>query len=309
MRINSEDLSFVVQGPVSEHTNLALKSIRENFPKSEIILSTWEGSNINGLDFDQICLSKDPGSVMRDFNNKILMNVNRQIISTQEGMKKASRKFSIRTRSDVSFKNSKLLERLDNSFSFNAYDNEYKFLNSRVLIINFTTVNPNSDLKMPYHYCDWLFVGCTKDVENIFNIDLCPEEEYAQWYLEREKPSLNNRESFDRYSTETYIIMKFIEKYLDIKFEHSFDILNNNIEISEKVLANNFVLHTMNSVGMQPLKYKKYFMSMPHSYTINQWKKLYNKYSNGNLRLSIIDFDLYFYKACAEFRIFIKKYM
>ena len=59
MRINSEDLSFVVQGPVSEHTNLALKSIRENFPKSEIILSTWEGSNINGLDLVQYIRNKD----------------------------------------------------------------------------------------------------------------------------------------------------------------------------------------------------------------------------------------------------------
>ena len=58
-----KNISVVVQGPILPfQTAICLKSIRKFLPKAEIILSTWEGSNINDLDYDVLVLNKDPGA-------------------------------------------------------------------------------------------------------------------------------------------------------------------------------------------------------------------------------------------------------
>jgi hypothetical protein len=62
-KINSSELSFVVQGPIYQDiTDKVCESIREYFPECEIVLSTWEGSSIEGLKYDKVVFSKDPGS-------------------------------------------------------------------------------------------------------------------------------------------------------------------------------------------------------------------------------------------------------
>ena len=51
--IKSEEISVIVQGPIhKKRTKKTLQSIRTNLPNAEIILSTWEGSDVKGLDFD-----------------------------------------------------------------------------------------------------------------------------------------------------------------------------------------------------------------------------------------------------------------
>ena len=47
--INSKDISVVVQGAIDkENTPKCLESIRKYLPDAEIILSTWEGSEVEG---------------------------------------------------------------------------------------------------------------------------------------------------------------------------------------------------------------------------------------------------------------------
>ena len=52
--IESKDITFVVQGPIGNKKVAcsALLSIRENFPKSSIVISTWKGEAIDGLEYD-----------------------------------------------------------------------------------------------------------------------------------------------------------------------------------------------------------------------------------------------------------------
>ena len=63
--IKSTDISIVVQGSVEnrEETIKCLNSIRKILPQAEIILSTWEDSDIVNLDYDKLVLNKDPGAV------------------------------------------------------------------------------------------------------------------------------------------------------------------------------------------------------------------------------------------------------
>lgn len=60
--IPSEDISIIFQGAIHPiWTKIACKSAREHFSKATIILSTWEGSSVDGIEFDSVIFSKDPG--------------------------------------------------------------------------------------------------------------------------------------------------------------------------------------------------------------------------------------------------------
>ena len=60
--IDTKDISVVVQGAVDkENTPRCLKSLRKHLPGAEVILSTWEGTNTDGLDYDVVLYNQDPG--------------------------------------------------------------------------------------------------------------------------------------------------------------------------------------------------------------------------------------------------------
>ena len=62
-KITSRDISVVVQGPIHKtRTKKCLQSIRKNLPAAEIILSTWQNSSVNGMDFDILVANEDPGA-------------------------------------------------------------------------------------------------------------------------------------------------------------------------------------------------------------------------------------------------------
>ena len=53
-KIQNKDITIVVQGPVDPvNTPKCIASIRKYFKGSKIILSTWEGTDTYGLDFDE----------------------------------------------------------------------------------------------------------------------------------------------------------------------------------------------------------------------------------------------------------------
>ena len=63
--MDTKDISVIVQGAINKNETIkCLQSIRQYLPGAEIILSTWEGSNITDLDYDNLILSKDPGAAI-----------------------------------------------------------------------------------------------------------------------------------------------------------------------------------------------------------------------------------------------------
>lgn len=308
--INSSELSFVVQGPIYQDiTDKVCESIRKYFPECEIVLSTWEGSNTEGLKYDKAVFSKDPGSTQRVENQKILMNANRQYISSKNGIEVSNRRLIVKTRSDIVFKNNNLLERLETLTTYNLKDQEYNFLKSRIIVTNVTSVNPHKTLQMPYHLCDWFYAGLAEDIKDLFDIPLYPEEEYASWYKTYEKPINDSTDSLARYAAESYIIIEFVKKYKHINFKHSFDILNNNIEISERVIANNFIIYSNRQLGFNSLKNKYLSKSyLYNTYTHSDWLKLYSKYSSFDCLIKIyFDRDKILYFVSRNIKIILLK--
>ncbi len=117
-KITSRDISVVVQGPIHKtRTKKCLQSIRKNLPEAEIILSTWKGSDISSFErlYDILVENEDPGNALLRENagKKLYNNLNRQLLSTQEGLKKASRKYAMKLRSDMILADNRFLNSFD----------------------------------------------------------------------------------------------------------------------------------------------------------------------------------------------------
>lgn len=168
MSIDARDVSIVVQGAVSHEkigpkgetvTATALASCRRHYPGAQIVLSTWQGSNVHGLEFDDLVLSVDPGNLAEQ-GDRGAFNLNRQIVSTQNGLKVATRKYAIKTRTDVEFIHGHAIRYLNR---FKIRDSEYSFTKSRVIVSNFTSrMCASSGERGLFHVCDFFILVCLK---------------------------------------------------------------------------------------------------------------------------------------------------
>ena len=110
--INNADITVVVQGPVVASpdrrmdegiTEKCLASIREHLPEAKILLSTWVGQPIEGLDYDELLLNEDPGSNVTEYGvdgKPDASNNNRQIVSSRNGLARVKTAYAMKLRSD-----------------------------------------------------------------------------------------------------------------------------------------------------------------------------------------------------------------
>jgi WavE lipopolysaccharide synthesis len=94
--LDPTQLSFVVQGAVARgafSTRQVCAAIRRWFPGSEIVVSTWRGQDVDGIDADQVVRSEDPGPLPSAHNT------NRQLVSSREGVRRASNPLVVKLRS------------------------------------------------------------------------------------------------------------------------------------------------------------------------------------------------------------------
>jgi hypothetical protein len=79
-------------------------SVRRVLPAAQLIVSTWQGSDVVGLDADDVILNEDPGSVPLIDEDGVatprMMNVNRMLVSSRSGVERCERPWAIKLRSD-----------------------------------------------------------------------------------------------------------------------------------------------------------------------------------------------------------------
>lgn len=172
--------TFVVQGPVMAQgpytTRSCIDSIRRFFPASRIVLSTWEASDVAGLDCDELLLSVDPGSPSDSFfpNSPYHRpnNVNRMIVSTSAGLAACRTPWSVRVRSDFVFSTAALLG-LDTACRqlFSKRDPRWQVFEQPILCPSLYAVDT---FKQPlaYHPSDMLHVGRTADLQKLWSAPL-----------------------------------------------------------------------------------------------------------------------------------------
>lgn len=291
--INSQDISIIVQGAISkDFTRNVLLSIRRVFPDAEIILSTWENSDTDNLNYDLLVESKDPGAPILhpQWNQK--HNLNRQIVSTKNGIKKATRKYVLKTRTDIVFNNANFLKYFG---KFQIRNENCKILKERVLICQHYARRAEI---LPFHISDWVMFGLKEDIEKIWDIELEPEPEYTEWFYNHELLPQHKDERHEynffrhRYCAEQYIWANLLWKNGEkFTFENMFDISWYNSYLTRLSFANNLVILSLEQYGIifckgNPLKEETI-------YSHYDWQKLYKIYCQSDFELEDepVDYD------------------
>ncbi len=282
------DISIVITGIVENTTKQTLRSIKKYIPKSEIILSTWENSDltdVKGL-YDKLVLNKDPKAVIFDDKEKKQNNLNRILVSSQNGIKAATRKYVLRLRSDLILKNNNVLKLADD---FKVRNPEKSLFKQRIFAYDIFSIKYNIKKtirqRMLFHVSDWCYFGLKEDLEEFFNVPLVKEPDFSRYFESHTKPSEDIHQSrLWKMSPEQYFTSSNAAKvFKNLKFENYLDITPENIRISEDFIINNFRVFTQKEWGISTLKnqYKnqKMLVWLPFTYYSNsEQKKDYKRY-------------------------------
>lgn len=239
--IDSSDISVVIQGAIiPKIIKKVTKSIRKNLPNAEIIISTWKETPLYGLDFDKIVLNKNVKAIPFRKNGQ-LHNLNRQIFSTFNGIKKAERKYILKIRSDIMLLNTNFLNYFD---KFNVRKEKYRVFEKRILITNIYTRNSSNKLRALFHPSDWMMFGLASDMYKMWNIPLAKEPETSQWYTTHKKPKKDMFPDFlTRYHAEQYIWINALKTNgINVSFNNYSSYSSKLCKISEQTIFNNFVV-------------------------------------------------------------------
>ncbi len=271
--IEPKEISVVISGPVftnifeetgRTYTQEACMSVRELLPGAEIVLSTWKGTNCEGLSYDVLVLNDDPGP-----NEG---NINRQITSRKGGIQAATRKYVLAIRSESRLINTNFLAYLD---QFDLYDEKYRFVQHRVVIP--ATCPPRRPGGV-FHMGDWYFFGHKEDIWSLWDLPLMDDSQY-------------NRTKDDLlYNPHRWLITSFVRKHMPLQFYKKEDYTQENQRLYEAILANNFIVTGFIEFGLRSMKHlldTSFFGKMEQysfSYTHTEWKMLYNEYCGGSLQ-------------------------
>jgi hypothetical protein len=157
------DVAIVMQGRMVSEYGFTLETVRlyrKNFPKIKIIISTW-----NDKELQSIQKLKDENIFIilnKELENKGISNVNYQILSTTEGIKKAKElgaKYVLKTRTD---------QRIYNSQSFKYFDallQTFPLKNENIQKERLIAISLNTFKYRPYSISDMTMYGTIDDMQ------------------------------------------------------------------------------------------------------------------------------------------------
>ena len=286
--IDNSEISVIVQGTIDNiNTPKCLQSIRKHFPESEIILSTWEGSNVEHLDFDKVIFNKDPGNF--DMSPYEKNNVERQIISTVSGLLLSKRLYALKIRSDISLTSNSFIKYFH---KFNNFDNEWHFLQQRIIIPSMITRDPRY-WESPMCPSDWCSFGLRSDMLSLWNNNFLSDDD-KKWFLDKQKPYLVTKfypHLTARFNPEQIIWIGFINKFKRTHIDHMFDINDFSMEETLKSYANNLIILSEKQFGIKFLKKMRQGADLWRIITYIDFIKIYNNFSNGKKLYFPINFQ------------------
>jgi hypothetical protein len=285
------DISVIIQGKVfglpgdsyeKQLTQQCIASVRNLIPNAEIIVSTWEGTVTSHLLCDKIIYNTDPGAVAyTDEQPGFLNNNNRQITSTYNGLKAATKTYAIKMRGDC------LLNDTDFVYYMKEFPrgSKYCFFKQRIVIPTKYTRNPRRIAQL-IHPSDIFQVGLRNDLLSLWDIPLQPEPKTTRAFP-LEKRIINNAlvGGFHRmkFGAEQYIWYSFCKKQgLDLELKHHSHLPANKILASEMSIINNFIFDDPLKLGVI-LPKKMFQVRDPDLYTHQEWATLNKKYAGNDV--------------------------
>ena len=308
-----KDTSIVIVGQVNQDTVNLTTSIRQFLPASELIISTWESCYKTKLKelllADKVIYNKDPGAEIFDFKAKKENNVNRIIVSSQNGIKASSGQNILRIRSDMILLNARFLT----LFDYLSYrDERCSLFKERVIAYPIFSIKrecrQNKYLRTLFHVSDWCYYGLKEDLTELFNIKLVKEPEFSQYFKIQTK-SQNDiyPERFWRMSPEQYITSENAKKiFPSLKFDSYLDITREGLLCSDKFIFNNFLFFSPFEWGIEIAKEQYRYIDMKYEYDGADY---YNKTSvlNDQIKLFSLAESTQSYPPRSRFQVIMYK--
>lgn len=190
-RLDDSLLSVVIQGPATPELATTVASVRRWLPRAEVIVSSWEGADVDGLDADTVVLSRDPGSVpyldVRGRPTKKLFNTNRMIRSTKAGVARAGRPYLLKMRNDTPLRSDLVLQWLARPDDPRADD--LRIFRRRIVMPNIAVRPAETMPGLLFHPSDIVHAGLTDDVRALWEAaEEIDETENTEWFLHHPRP-------------------------------------------------------------------------------------------------------------------------
>lgn len=214
---STEQYGIIIQGQLIKRNDFTKETVRiykKIFPMATIIISTWVGEDETLIDElreeECIVILCDPPKPMG------LCHLNYQIVSTQEGLKKAKElglKYCLKNRSDLRLNYKYSLEYLTSLLNiFKVKGNDVP-LNGRIITLN----GIPGQMFFPYWIQDYTYFGYTDDLIDLFDITLDERNQHNSgiWQLGDDYVK-NGKDFYNHISPEMYVIINFLKKYVDI---------------------------------------------------------------------------------------------
>lgn len=296
--IKTKDITVVVQGPVKEKwTRFCLNSIRKNLKDATIILSTWENQKLDGLSYDKLLINEDPEVAPLQEGHVNFFNLNRQLVSTINGIKNTNTAYCLKLRSDQIINNSSFLKYFK---KFDKFDNKYKCFNERIISFSYMPSFVKNERFYDFFLNDYTFFGYTKDLFTFFDVPLMSMDDLYYWKNKNfsyvnEHPEMiikdENEKMNYRYHAEQYCLVFLAKKYLNKDVKDMFDLTQENVELSKDLIVNNFVPLNRFRLGISlPMKKMRY--ALPDEYSsYKDYLKWYKEKCNKDQKIPLLNLD------------------
>lgn len=291
MSIEFQEVTVVIQGPIdwsissiySRPTTLMLtRQIRRLMPGAHIVLSTWADQSVEGLSYDRVVFSEDPGpqGVWPSFTPN---NVNRQIVSTNEGLNVVRTKYVLKIRSDIILLSTEFmnvyagLPRLADDdraiFKFPILSNNLTSRKSRAVLERMP------DNPLPLHPSDHVHFGHREDLRCLWGVPLQTDED-AFYFMDRVQPNRWRGHELSRLAPEQHIFSEAISKYRKICIEDFAD-------SSEKLLNDSDYYMTSHFYFMKDERFSISFAKYHTNHHAQfEWMRHDHEMRNDKVRLS-----------------------
>lgn len=277
-QVVDRDLCVVVQGPVigksrdssaTRVTQRGLASIRRHLPGAQIILSTWEGADVQGLDFDRLVLSPDPGPDTFVANPTIsgYMNVTRMIASTVAGLRETDRAYALKARSDLWVRHAGFLKYVGR---FQARADTARVFSERILVPEFYSRNPDRSGRAHwlFHPGDCFQCGRTEDMLTLWTgAGAAPIHEPFRMTL----------------GSEQFVWVRCLSKFVELNFTEWSLHSESLRKLSDVALANNFVVLNRRRFGLESQQLRFDLNNWIKVYTHGEWRALYREHCDPNI--------------------------
>lgn len=238
--IDSADISVLLQGPYCEGiTPQVIDSVRQFLPNAQIILSTWKNKKISPElvgKIDRLIQTPDPGPGYISTSGHV-NNINRQILSTKVGLDSCTRKYLLKSRSD--------LEMVSTSFlgQYDIHKKTADLFRQKLLVLDFYTRNPRV-LPIPFHLSDWVLFGLAQDVKEFYEAIPFQTKEDDEWFIHHTKDKgACFRDLVQRLVPEQHFLIKYLEsKGCEIDCKCYYAATTENTRETEKIFAKNFIV-------------------------------------------------------------------